>query len=164
MSKKTETPVVADVADVAVAADGTLQAPRPTLADISAWFKLKLKLGEYKIAEAAARMRIARGYFAKPHEGTNNFELSEIGDTAGGVLKLTHSIERKVDEAVLTQKEFQEEWKKQKIPNTLIKWKPELSISQYRVLTEEQRKLVDTCLIVRDGSPQVDIKIPKRPK
>jgi hypothetical protein len=164
MNKKTEAPGVPAVDQVAVAANGTLEQPKPGLAEIRAWFNLKLKLAEVKVAEAVLRAKIARGYFPKPEEGTNNFDLADIGDTAGGVLKLGHSIERNVDEAVLTQKDFQESWKKLKIPNVLIKWEPKLSITLYRTLTDEQRAVVDTALIIRDGSPQLDIKIPKRPR
>jgi len=44
----------------------------------------------------------------------------------------------------------------------LIVWKPELKLSEYRKLSEAQRQVFDRVLVVKPGSPQVDIKIPKR--
>jgi hypothetical protein len=44
----------------------------------------------------------------------------------------------------------------------LVKWKPEVSIKEYRLLTDEQRLLFDQVLVIKPGMPGLDIVIPKR--
>ena len=44
--------------------------------------------------------------------------------------------------------------------NRLFKPKYELVISEYRKLSDEQRKVADQVLIIKDGMPQLDITPP----
>jgi hypothetical protein len=46
----------------------------------------------------------------------------------------------------------------------LVKWKPEVAITEYRKLTEEERNRFDQCLVIKPGSPSLEIVIPKRAK
>lgn len=159
MAKKpTTTPVAAAV----ITDDGSMRAPRPSLAQVTEWYKAKTKLSDAKEREIQLRTPIAKGLFYDPKEGTNSFDLVELGDAHGSVVKLVHGINRKVDEAVLTN--MAKEFKDAKIPNGVIVWKPEVKLSVYRELTTEQRELFDQCLLISDGSPQLDIVVPKRAK
>jgi hypothetical protein len=140
-----------------------------TPAELAKWFLLKKQLATVKAAESLMRARIAKFFFPSPDEGTNNHPLK---DGTGAVLKLTHTIDRKVDEgelealkAVLAEAETDEKSNLHGITldfDKLIVWKPELKIAEYRKLSEAERQVFDRVLVVKPGSPQVDIKIPAR--
>lgn len=127
-----------------------------TEADLHTWFNLNQELTRLKNAEQLLRMKIFKGKFPNPREGTNNFLMPD-----GYVLKGKHNINRTVEEAAF--KGSIEELAKNGIPtDTIVKFKPELVTSVYRELTEEQRNLFDTVLIIKDGMPGLEISKPKR--
>lgn len=145
-----------------------------TQADLAEWYRLKEELGRIKSAEALLRGKIFKSYFPTPKEGTNKVLLN---DGTGAELKGTHVINRKVDEGTLdamrkSQREAEQALAEDGVvPNipmlkfdTLVKWKPEVSISAYRELTAEEQLYFDQCLIITPGSPQVEITIPKKEK
>lgn len=146
-----------------------------TLADLTTWFKLKAQLAEVKGAEAMLRGRIFKFFFPTPTEGAkdNKFALKALGDTTGAVLQADHTINRKVDESELEALRdallAAEDDEKNNLHGIdldltkLIKWKPEVSITEYRKLSEAQQAVFDRCLVITPGSPQMEIKIPKRP-
>lgn len=49
-------------------------------------------------------------------------------------------------------------------PDTLVNWKPSLSVSAYRELTKEQRQMFDECLSIKPGTPSLEIVLPARAK
>ena len=138
-------------------------------AELAKWFLLKKQLAEVKTAEILLRTRIFKFFFPTPEEGTNTHPLK---DGTGAELKAVHSIDRKVDEGELEALKAALEAAKGnekdnlhglEIPfDDLIVWKPELKVAAYRKLTEAQREVFERVLVVKPGSPQVDIKIPKR--
>lgn len=120
------------------------------------WYQLKQQLAEVKEREMELRKKIFASFFPEPIEGTNKSPLSD-----GYVLKATHSIDRKVDDA--TFQNIKAELLNRGIAvDSVVKYKPELSISAYRLLTEEQVKFFDQCLIIKPGSPQLDVVKPKK--
>ena len=143
-----------------------------TPADLAQWFQLKEQLGKVKAAEALLRSRIYKFFFKTPKEGTNNHPLN---DGTGAVLKAVRVIDRKVElgslDALRTaqSKAIEDNKAGAPMPNIpllnfdkLIKWTPELVTKEYRELTEAERHYFDQCLIIKDGSPQVSIEIPKK--
>ena len=129
--------------------------PHINLADLKKWSDMAEELRELKAKEAALRLKLFKSIFIEPKEGTNKFNLA-----AGYVLKATLPINRKVDIVAF------EAMKQQLIAahikaDKLVQFKPELSISQYRTLDEEELKLVDQFLIISEGSPQMEIVLPK---
>lgn len=142
-----------------------------TAADLAEWYKMQAELGRLKSAEALLRGRIFKHYFPTPKEGTNNVPLN---DGTGAVLKGQHVINRSVDQGALDalRKSVQEaaalreQGGQPNIPlinvDKLVKWKPEVAITEYRQLTEEERHFFDQCLVIKPGSPQLEITIPKR--
>jgi hypothetical protein len=137
-----------------------------TAEDLKKWYKLQEELAQVKAAEAMLRSRIAKHFFPKPVEGSaeNKYPLN---DGTGAILQMDHTINRKVLEPELDA--YRESLKVEgsnvlKLPlNKLIKWKPELSKSEYNKLTAEERKVCDSFLNIKDGAPQLKIVIPKRP-
>lgn len=136
-----------------------------TAAEVFEWYKLTDELAKLKQREHFLRMRVFRHLVPLPKEGTNTVELAEQPmfagiDTLGYVLKATHVISRDIDEGaltVLTPKFIENKISIEKLVNR----KPTLAVSEYRKLTKEQTQLFDQALIVKDGSPQVHIVLPK---
>ena len=130
--------------------------PVVTQEDMNLWFQLQEQLTKLKDQEMALRKKIFAGKFPDPQEGTNTLALSD-----GYVLKGQYKIDRMVDEAVLTT--LNSVFKEHKIDvKKLVIYKPELSIREYRLLTEEQMKLFDQALLIKPGSPAMEITKPKR--
>lgn len=124
--------------------------------ELNEWYTIQQQLVELTGREKELRSKIFKAKFPNPKEGTNKFALS-----AGWILNATHVINRSVDQASLLAQ--REELDKAKVPFDLIfKYKPELVKSAYNHLTDEQKKVVDACLIIKPGMPQLEIKLPKR--
>lgn len=126
--------------------------PEQAYKRLQEWYLQKKDLSELKSAEHLARVQLATFYFPAPKEGTNRFDLG-----GGFDLKLTHSMNYKVDEAALENVK-QADIKKLKLPwDDLFVYEPKLSIKAYRKLSTEQKKYVDQLLDITEGSPQMDI-------
>jgi len=128
-----------------------------TMDDMIAWNDLQAKLSALKEEEMTLRKRIYAQYFTMPAEGTNKVPLA-----GGWILKAVRVIDRKVDIGALQALSVEDGplHKAGVNPNLLIKWKPELEIKVYRTLTEQQREAFDQALIIKDGSPQLEIALP----
>ncbi len=127
-----------------------------TQEDLNTWSSLTQQLAALKAQEMLLRMKIFRGKFPNPVEGTNTVPLAE-----GWVIKATYPIGRKPDLALLIARA--QELREKGVPvDTLIKSVPEVVISEYRKITPEQRHLFDQILEIKPGSPQMEITLPKR--
>jgi hypothetical protein len=133
-----------------------------TVEHLKEWYTLKQQLDELKNKEVVLRQFIFNGIFTKPEEGINKFE---VADGTGAVLKGTHVINRKVNQEALEALEESLD-KSDNLPqldlDKLVVWKPEVSIKEYRMLTDEQRNLFDQALVIKPGMPSLEIVIPKR--
>lgn len=131
--------------------------------DLYKWFELRKQIEAFKAVttqEMFLRKKIAACLFPNPSEGTNTFELQ---DGTGAVVKYGHTIERKVDEGALTS--LREEFEKVGISvDDLIRRKPELEKKAYNRLTDVQRSVFDQALLIKPGSPTLDIVIPAKAK
>lgn len=124
--------------------------------ELADWYELKEQLDTLRAKEMLMRKSIFSRLFPKPVEGTNKVDLAD-----GFVLKATHKIDRKVDEAALAN--LKEEFFAEKIPiDNLVRWKPDLSVSAYRKLNPVQVNLFDRALIIKEGSPTLEIVKPKK--
>jgi len=127
-----------------------------TTEDLFQWYQMQQDLSALKAAEGLLRAKIFKGLFPAPEEGTNTHHLPD-----GYELKAVHKINRTLDIAAVTA--FADKFKEAKIPvDKLIEYKPELRIKEYRSLTAEQMQLFDQCLVVKDGTPDLKIVLPKR--
>lgn len=133
-----------------------------TAADLAEWYTTCEELAKLKAKEALLRPRIYKHFFTNPVEGTNTYELPDKY-----LLKAIRKIDRKVDEASMHAFRAPIEGKNTSKfdeanvnADELFKPKYELVISAYRKLTDEQRKIVDQVLIIKDGMPQLDITPP----
>jgi hypothetical protein len=126
--------------------------------DLEEWYLANEQLAKLKAREMMLRKRIFNHYFPTPKEGTNDAELPD-----GYVLKATYPITRTVDEAGLSV--LKEQFVEAKIStDKLVSYKPSLVVSEYRTLTAEQQQLFDQALIIKPGTPALEIVQPKKPK
>lgn len=137
-----------------------VEIPKPTTQDLAEWYRLQVQLNRLKLAEHNMRMRLFNGLFPDPVEGTNTYD---INDGTGAVLKATHVIGRTVDEGTLQAlaTQLKEEHLTTVDLRALIKWKPELVTKEYRKLGKRELHVFDQCLVIKPGSPQLKIEIPK---
>lgn len=130
--------------------------PAVTQDDLNRWYLLQEQLAKVKEEEMELRKKIFGSFFPAPKEGTNKQDLTD-----GWVIKGTHVITRKVDLPTWTN--MQAILKEKGLPvDNLIKNVPELVTGVYRTLTAEQRLLFDEVLIIKEGSPSLEIVKPKR--
>jgi len=124
------------------------------------WKELEVLQKKLKAVEMAMRKQMTGEFFIKPKEGTNTHEMGK-----GWKLKLKHTINRKADEAMFETVfgeggELGEGFEKE----DYFKFKPELIKSKYNTLSKDQRTIFDQCLIIKDGSPALEIVPPKEKK
>lgn len=128
----------------------------PTLDDLAEWYRIKEQLNALKAKEALLRRFVFNGFFPTPKEGTNSYKLPD-----GFVLKATYPIDRAIDEAAMTA--LADPFREAGISvDSLIRRKPELVVKEYRTLTAEQATLFDQCLVIKPGSPQLEIVKPAK--
>lgn len=133
-----------------------------------AWLDAKKKLDEAKAAEATLRDALMANYHdAAIEAGTENVPVN------GGNLKIINALDYKfIDPEHMTPRDPQKDLRSAAskmlnelvnfigegggfIADRLVKWVPEISVSEYKKLTPEQRKIVDTVLETKPKSPQV---------
>ena len=136
-----------------------------TQADINKWYELQAQLKSIKASEMLLRTKIYKGLFKDPVEGTNTIPLAE-----GWVMKAERVIRRDIDVAALTINSANPELGPSRLElaginvASLVKWKPELVLKNYRELTDEQKLIFNDCLVIKDGSPALEIVLPAKNK
>lgn len=134
-----------------------------TPADLERWYAMQDELRKLKAAESMLRGRIYAQFFPTAKEGTNDYPLE---DGTNAVLKAKRVIDRKVLEPELDAYKTASAEDGSNMPQLpwakLIRYKPELVTSEYRKLTAEEQAACDLVLQVKDGSPQLEIVVPKR--
>ncbi len=133
-----------------------------TVASLAAqWYSAKKAADKAVAAEKALRAELVALAFPNGlSEGAKNkADLPESWQ-----LSVTGVVNRTVDEAALgaTLELIKEKTGVVIDPADLIRYKPELKVSAYKELGEDVKKLFDNALVIKDGSPQVEVKLPKR--
>jgi hypothetical protein len=129
-----------------------------TQEDLNLWYTMQDQLRALKASEMLLRQKIFKGFFTAPKEGTNTHPLAN-----GWVLKGGYTITREVDMAALTV--FKDRFNEAHInADALVQYKPSLIKSVYNTLTEEQRRLFDNALVIKPGSPSLEIVLPAKAK
>jgi len=108
--------------------------------------------------EQTLRKEVAAAFFPEPAEGVNAFDLE-----GGWKLKLSHKIERKVDEPMLDSTRAQ--LREINInPDLLVTMKPTLDLKAYRALVltnPEAAKVFEQALTIKPASPTLELVQPK---
>lgn len=147
--------------------------------EIQTWLDAKPVLEQAKSAEAEARATVTKTLFPEPKKGTQRYNLNG-GYKVKLVYGLTYTLGNKeaVDgEGKAISIESQVRAVEEKIMalgpearlllDRLIKWKPELSGSEYEKLDSDDetqvaiRNLIDEVLTIKPASPQLTFEEPK---
>lgn len=127
-----------------------------TQADLAAWYEMAQQLKTLRAKEMTLRKKIFGNAFPDPKEGTNSYKLAD-----GYMLKAQHKLDRSIDPGAFDA--MKDVLRKHEInPDSLVRYKPELVLREYRALGEKDRQLFDQCLIVKPGSPSLEIVMPKK--
>lgn len=120
------------------------------------WEAIVLQATVLKDREMTLRKELFAMAFPKPTEGTNKLEIGN-----GYLLKGDYKLNRRLDEAALPTVLGKLKEINYPLIDRLVKYKPDMSIAEYRKLTDEQRKIMDECLTTSPGSPTLEIVAPK---
>ena len=134
-------------------------------AKILAWEQAVKALAAAKDAEAALRKEVLAEAFAFDpealREGTENFELGN-GYKLKAFFKISRNLnnENEAVDKVLSKIEktgpegaF--------VAERLVKWKPELSVSEYKKLPEKFKKMIDEVVTSKEATPALELVAPK---
>ena len=134
-------------------------------AKILAWEQAVKALAAAKDAEAALRKEVLAEAFAFDpealREGTENFELGN-GYKLKAVFKISRNLnnENEAVDKVLAKIE-KTGTEGVFIAERLVKWKPELSLTEYKKLPEKFKKLFDEVVISKEATPTLELVAPK---
>lgn len=132
-------------------------------AAILAWQVKSTALAVAAREEKDARAEVIKLAFDTLKEGTNTVELGKgykLSVKQPYYYKLDTAEENKAtDEALTKLEEMGNEGAF--IADRLVKWKPELSISEYRKLDDKYKAVIDKVLTISPGSAQVELVTPK---
>jgi len=105
--------------------------------------------------EQELRKAVMAEFFPTPKEGVNNLDMGQ-----GWTLKGTYRIDRKVDEAALPA--VKEQLRELGVnADTVVRYKPEVATTIYKTLSDQARRVFDTVLTIKPGSPTVELIPPK---
>lgn len=118
---------------------------------LTEWYKLSTQLRELKEEEMEMRKFIFKALFPHPRIGVNTYGLGD-----GYFLRATQDMNRKIDMAAFRSGRDTFEGEGISV-DTIVKYKPELSLTVYNKLTEEQKAVFDFCLVSTPASPSFEI-------
>ena len=134
-------------------------------AKILAWEESVKALAAAKEAEAALRREaLAEAFQFDPEalrEGTENFELGN-GYKLKAVFKISRNLNNENDAVDKVLSKIEKAGAEgQFIAERLVKWKPELSVSEYKKLPEKFKKLFDEVVTSKEAMPSLELVAPK---
>lgn len=145
------------------------QAKRDEL--LMAWQAASAALENAKVAETQARQAVTTLLFPQGvPEGTNNIDLGN-----GYTLKIVGKVNYTLSESAKPKNPAMQPWATRTalnqlektgnegkfIAERLVKWSPELSLTEYRALAPQYKAIIDKALTTSDGMPSVSIEAPK---
>jgi len=142
--KQPTTPSAGKAASVGPALSADAKAKITEWSQISEWLK------KGKAREMELRKELVSLFVKKPVEGTNNVQ----GE--GYAVKVSHKITRTLDEAALdaVMPQLPEDFR---VIGNLISYKPSFSLDVYRAMSDENKKIFEQALTIKDGSPELEI-------
>lgn len=137
------------------------QKPETKEAKLQRWLAAKDLLDKAKDAEMEARKAVVAAYpfDAGKKEGTQRLDLAN-GWQLKVVLKQNYKLDKDATDAALDKIEASGPEGKF-IGERLVKWSPDLSLSEYRVLPPALKTIIDGVLTITDGSPTLELVEPK---
>jgi hypothetical protein len=130
------------------------------------WKESKALLDKIKITEAALRNQVIETFSSENDPMASGVENVDVG--WGYKLKVTHKLTYKLDNAndcealdkVLEAIENTTEGGSV-IAARIIKWKPELSVSEYKLLNDANKARIDAVLTISPAAKSLELVEPK---
>lgn len=120
------------------------------------WYHINEQITALKAKEMVLRKELANHYFPDPTEGTNTQEMPDDWK-----LKATFKYNRNIDKAALPAV-------LEKLPegteDKVIDYKPSLKLRAYKALTETHKEIFDEALVIKPGTPTLELVPPKEKK
>jgi len=132
-----------------------------TLQSIHEWSLAKNELSRVKLLELALRAKVIKEVFINhKEEGTENIELGN-DYRLKAVFKQSYTFpdKEKLEEVLARIEETGETGKL--IAKRLVRYKPELSVTEYNKLDNVYRKAIDEAIVTKPSTPSLDIVEPK---
>lgn len=128
------------------------------------WQKAKAELDACKEREVALRRAVFEVKFPTKQEGTQRVDLGN-GYKLKAVYPMTYNCGTKPDDLAKVTNGLNElaamGEEAKFIAQRVVKWMPEISITEYRQLKPEYKMVVDKFVTIKPGSPQLEIEEPK---
>lgn len=130
------------------------------------WHRAKHKAAEWGQKEMELRKEIFSEYFPDAVEGTNTLTL-EFGKALKANRVISRSIVKAELEALVTVERAKVDATGMCTSNILpllddvVVYEPKLSVSEWKKLPEESRKLLADVVTIKDGAPTLSIETPK---
>jgi len=132
------------------------------------WREAKEALEKAKEAEMFLRKRVVDFAFdPNKQSGTENVDLGN-GYKLKAVKKLNYGFikndENKLDKAAIDKalaKIEKDGAVGELIAERLVKWTPDLSLSEYKLLSDKHKAIIDSVIVTTEGSPTLEIVEPK---
>ena len=132
-----------------------------------AWDRAKKALDAAKALESSLRQEVLKDFYdfggeSDLREGTENLELGN-GYKLKATFKLSRKLENKNGETSESLRKIAEDFEGGKLyAERLVKWSPELSVSEYKKLPAEIRQVIDSALTSKAATPSLEIVEPKK--
>jgi hypothetical protein len=130
------------------------------------WRVASENLASAKHIEARLRKEVVAAFSQDQKPGHSGTETLDIG--FGYKLKIVHKLSYKLDNANICEKLHAVLDKIEKsveggniIAERIVKWSPELSLTEYKLLSNPHKALIDTVLTVSDATPSIELVSPK---
>lgn len=135
---------------------------------IAQWHKTQGLAQTWKLKEAALREECVRRIFSSSvAAGTYNHELGKgyklkcvRKDTYTPVMKKTNPDDLTITEALVKIRELGNEGTF--IADRIIKWKPDLSLTEFKQAPENIKKIILDAVIVKPAMPTLEVVEPKK--
>lgn len=133
---------------------------------LKAWNAVSAEAARLKALEMHMRTAAVAAYFPTAGAGTSNFDLGG-GYTLKVVKKENYKLakDEQLDPVILKIEKLGEKGKL--IAERLLKWKAEISVTEYKALSNTDKvesdikKLIDSVLTITPGAPELEIVAPK---
>ena len=132
-----------------------------------AWDNAKKALESAKALEMQLRQEVLEDFYdfagdSDLREGTENLELAN-GYKLKATFKVSRKLENKQGETSKALLAIAEKFEGGKLyADRLVKWSPDLSVSEYKKIPAEIRAVIDECVTCKASAPSLEIVEPKK--
>jgi len=132
---------------------------------VETWSTANATLKQWKDYESKLRASLVKSCFSNAKIGINSYKVLDdnnvpTGNTLKATIKYNYTIMK--NEKVVPADYSNLPDILNKIPYEtaikLIKWKPELNEKEYKLLSEEEKQIVNEFLIIKEATPSLELK------